>query len=359
MARLRSLARRCRGFTLIELLVVIAIIAILIGLLLPAIQKVREAAARTQCMNNFKQLGLAAHNYHDTNGKLPYAVYFQEAAGNANLGDANSTNGYPFFGPNWAVEVLPFIEQDNLYKTVSTNIANYKSFVNSNGALGANDQGWRIIASQQVKTYRCPSESNFDIAYNPGAIGPGAGVINPTNPTGNNWARGNYAINAGPAYGTAGFLGQSPNANFGWPGGGIATVNFGDTMSALVGEDGSSNTVLFNHIRVGPINTDSRGTWAWGMGGASYTYGCPSGDCYGPNDTGCCSDDIAGCTDRPQNAMGCWGGGYGQANARSAHTNIVIAGMGDGSVRSVPNAISTQTWYAMLSRNDGQVWSIN
>src|SRR5262245_66582446 len=111
MARLLYSVRRWRGFTLIELLVVIAIIAILIGLLLPAIQKVREAAARTQCQNNFKQLGLAAHNYHDTNGKLPYAAYIG--------GGAANWNNRLMEGPTWAVMILPFIEQDNLYKQVS------------------------------------------------------------------------------------------------------------------------------------------------------------------------------------------------------------------------------------------------
>jgi prepilin-type N-terminal cleavage/methylation domain-containing protein len=187
--------RRRRGFTLIELLVVIAIIAILIGLLLPAVQKVREAAARMQCTNNLKQLGIACHAYHDVSGMFP----FEDGA-----------------FPTWPVLIMPYIEQDNQYKLIYPNATTW------NGIGGTNPN-----TPQPVKTFLCPARRTTSAGARIDYAGAYNGGISEADIT-------NYVASA---------TGYKSILN-----------TKGTTMAQVTTQAGTSNTLLLAHKILQPNN---------------------------------------------------------------------------------------------------------
>jgi len=367
----RFIPRR-RAFTLVELLVVIAIIGVLISLLLPAVQKIREAANRVSCANNLKQIGLAAHNYHDEHGHLPVAVQIPYWVN-------NDPNNYTLnisspFGPNWAVYLLPFLEDGNLYNSIDVNT--YPGTPTAGpGQITGYNLSWRAVGSQHLKTYTCPSDPRNQSDYDDNS---GVDTAVPYQV----WARGNYAATAGftdfdhtanglnalnnnpfDGDGSDGIVPGNP-ANPPVSKGPMFAINYGAKFADV--SDGLSHTVMFDEIRAGVTPLDPRGVWAIGLPGCSIT--C-AGRNYNPAPNNTLGDD-QNSGDELQQAYKFWYPGIGlpdrmgafptspgdvmtSAIARSAHPGGVQACFGDGSVHFMSDSIDQFTWCILHSRNDG------
>jgi len=332
------LSQRRSAFTLIELLVVIAIIAILIALLLPAVQQAREAARRTQCKNNLKQLGLALHNYHDVFNTLPYGA--RHSASNDNWGSS-------FF-----LSLLPYVEQANAYGRV--NLDNWPGWVTN----------FPVYNNLDIPGYSCPSSAlpkwrerdgvKLLISSYIGIAGVSLGAA-PADTNADGLLDGTNITIAGRigADGATASVVAKSNGTLHYN----SSVNFKDIR------DGSSNTmVIGEQSDFGANDSDIRGNWDWGS-----WMGCAQ--CQNINgQSGAVPGDLrtTGITtlhpnwrigakpNRNSHAyLGAGLEGPGNTPLQSAHTGGVQIVLGDGSVRFLSNNIDLGVAFNLADRRDG------